>query len=145
MARSDLVLDDPASAGIDPAVLELLYETVEGIVGSREGCAAQVAVARDGRVAGFRAFGSARFGGELRTADRNSLFALFSVTKAFTSSAAWILLSEGKLALGDRVVDYIPEFGRNGREAVTIEHLLTHTLCMRQDAFDYIRQRARIR
>ncbi|MEE8507782.1 MAG: serine hydrolase domain-containing protein, partial [Myxococcota bacterium] len=113
--------------GIDPAALDSLYRRVEKAVGRHEGCGAQVAVARGGRVAGFRAFGSARFAGETRPVDRDSLFAVFSVTKAFVSSAAWMLLSDGVLALGDRVVDTIPEFGRNGKQAVTVEHLLTHT------------------
>ncbi len=127
MARSDLILEDPSVAGIDSAALDALYRQVEITLRRHEGCAAQVAVARGGRVAGFRAFGSARFGGESRPADRDSLFVVFSVTKAFVSSAAWMLLSDGKLALGDRVVDYVPEFGRNGKEAVKVEHLLTHT------------------
>ena len=127
MARPDLILEDPSIAGIDSAALDSLYEQVEKTVARRDGCAAQVAVARGGRVAGFRAFGSARFAGKIRPADRDSLFAVFSVTKAFVSSAAWMLLSGGKLALGDRVVDHIPEFGRNGKDAVTVEHLLTHT------------------
>jgi CubicO group peptidase (beta-lactamase class C family) len=78
-------------------------------------------------VAGFAAFGSARFAGEPRPADCDSLFAVFSVTKAFVSSAAWMLLEDGRLSLGDRVVEHIPEFGRNGKEAVTVEQLLTHT------------------
>jgi CubicO group peptidase (beta-lactamase class C family) len=127
MARSDLILDDPSEAGIDAAALDSLYALVEKGVERHEGCAAQVAVARGGRVAAFRTFGSACFSGETRTADRRSLFAVFSVTKAFVSSACWMLLREGVLSLGDRVVDHVPEFGRHGKEAVTVEHLLTHT------------------
>lgn len=127
MARSELILEDPRTAGVDPATLDSLYQEVEKVVGHREGCAAQVAVARGGWVAGFGTFGSARFSGESRRAERDSLFALFSITKAFVSSAAWMLLSDERLALGDRVSDYVPQFGRNGKEAVTVEHLLTHT------------------
>ena len=97
MPRSDLILEDPGAAGIDSAALDSLYEQVEEAVGRHPGCAAQVAVARGGRVAGFRAFGSARFAGETRPAERDSLFTVFSVTKAFVSSAAWMLLSQGKL------------------------------------------------
>jgi len=127
MARSDLIVDDPRELGVDAAALDSLYARVEKGVGRHKGCAAQVAVARGGRVAGFRAFGSARFSGEIKAADRESLFSVFSVTKAFVSSACWMLLHEGALSLGDRVVDYVPEFGRHGKEAVTVEHLLTHT------------------
>jgi CubicO group peptidase (beta-lactamase class C family) len=38
-----------------------------------------------------------------------------------------MLLEEEKLSLSERVVDIIPAFGSNGKEAVTVEHLLTHT------------------
>jgi CubicO group peptidase (beta-lactamase class C family) len=127
MARPGLILQDPSSVGIDPAALDALYARVEKAVGRHEGCAAQVAVARGGRVAGFRAFGSARFADAHKSADREALFAVFSVTKAFVSSATWMLLRDGTLTLGDRIVDHIPEFGRNGKQAVTVEHLLTHT------------------
>jgi CubicO group peptidase (beta-lactamase class C family) len=127
MARPGLIFEDPSRVGIDPAALDALYARVEKAVGRQEDCAAQVAVARGGRVAGFRAFGSARFAGARKCADRETLFAVFSVTKAFVSSAVWLLLGDGRLALGDRVVDHIPEFGRNGKQAVTVEHLLTHT------------------
>jgi CubicO group peptidase (beta-lactamase class C family) len=127
MARSGLILDDPRDAGIDPTALDSLVEEVGKMVSRHADCAAQLAVARGGRVAGFEVLGSAPFAGEVRPADRSSLFAVFSVTKAFVSSAVWILLHEGKLALGDRVVDHVPGFGLNGKRAVTVEQLLTHT------------------
>jgi CubicO group peptidase (beta-lactamase class C family) len=80
--------------------------------------AAQVAVARNGQLALFETFGAA---------NDNSLFCIFSATKAITSSAIWMLLEEEKLSLSERVADIIPAFGSNGKEAVTVEHLLTHT------------------
>jgi CubicO group peptidase (beta-lactamase class C family) len=90
-----------------------------------------VALARDGELLAFEAFGSAPFGGsggEIRAADRNTLFAVYSVTKAITSSASWIVLQEeGGFSLEDRVADHIPEFGDHGKDIVTVEQLLTHT------------------
>ena len=80
--------------------------------------AAQVAVAKDGQLAFYESFGAA---------SDDSLFCIFSATKAITSSAIWMLLEEQKLSLSERVVDIIPAFGSNGKEAVTVEHLLTHT------------------
>lgn len=130
------LLEDPREAGIDPAVLEALYAQAEKTVARRPGCAAQLAVARGGRLAGFRAFGSARQAGELRRADRDTLFCVFSVTKAFVASACWLLLAEGRLSLRDRVVDHLPAFGRHGKEAVRVEHLLTHTAGFPRAALD---------
>lgn len=78
----------------------------------------QVAVAVDGELAAFEAFGDA-------TGDNR--YVIFSVTKAVTAAAAWMLMGEGVIAPGARVADLVPEFGTNGKQAVTVEHLLTHT------------------
>lgn len=80
--------------------------------------AAQIAIAREGRLALLETFGEA---------DDESLFCIFSATKAITSSAIWILLQEDRLSLDERVADIIPAFASNGKETVTVEHLLTHT------------------
>lgn len=80
--------------------------------------AVQVAVARHGRLALSASFGDA---------GDHSLFCLFSATKAITSAAAWLLFQEGTLKEGARVADIVPEFASNGKEAVRVAHLFTHT------------------
>ncbi|HTU93828.1 MAG TPA: exo-beta-N-acetylmuramidase NamZ domain-containing protein, partial [Gemmataceae bacterium] len=63
---------------------------------------------------------------ERMTAD--TLFDMASLTKPIaTATSVMILLEQGKLQLSDRVSRYFPEFGQNGKEAITIEHLLLHT------------------
>jgi CubicO group peptidase (beta-lactamase class C family) len=94
------------------------------------GTATQVAVARYGELLAFEAFGRARIVGQEgdgHPADRDTLFAIYSVTKALTSAASWILLQEGKLGLEERVAERIPEFASHGKHVVSVEHLLTHT------------------
>src|SRR5690242_6379403 len=49
-----------------------------------------------------------------------------SITKQITSVAALLLLEQGKLALGDPVARFLPDYPAHA-QAVTIEHLLTHT------------------
>ena len=78
----------------------------------------QVALARNGRLALFAAFGDA---------GDDSLICVFSATKALTSAAAWILLQEGKLDENEPVADIIPEFATHGKDAVRVQHLFTHT------------------
>ncbi len=78
----------------------------------------QLALARNGEIEVFEA------GGAATTASR---FVLFSLTKAVTAGAIWALLGDGRLKPSTRVVDLIPAFGANGKDAVTVEHLLTHT------------------
>lgn len=68
-----------------------------------------------------------------RKAKKDTLYDLASVTKVVaTTQAIMKLYYEGKLDVNDKVVKYIPEFGKNGKEDVTIEQLLTHTSGMPQ-------------
>ena len=117
----------PEGLDIDPNALEALFAKTQKVVSRYPLCAAQVAVARHGRLAAFRAFGSARCGGVEREVSEDTLFAIYSCTKAVVSAASWILIQRGKLALEDPVARHIPEFARHGKQGVTIEHLLTHT------------------
>ena len=52
---------------------------------------------------------------------------MFSSTKALTSAAAWLLIESGDLRVDERVVDIVPEFGTNGKDAVTVEQLFLHS------------------
>lgn len=80
----------------------------------------QIALGLHGEVVEHRTLGDAPRGDESR-------YVLFSASKAIVSAAVWQLLGEGKIRLSDRVSDHIPEFGTNGKDAVTIEQLLSHT------------------
>jgi CubicO group peptidase (beta-lactamase class C family) len=117
MPRPD-AFASPESLGIDPAKLEKLFERAQREL--REGVLpnCQLAVARHGKLAALRSFG---------TATDESMFVIFSCSKAITSAAAWLLLEEGKLGLGERVAEVLPEFATNGKDAVTVEQLFTHT------------------
>ena len=56
-----------------------------------------------------------------------SIYDLASLTKVVaTTTAAMILYDEGKLDLNAPVQQYLPEFIGEGKDKVTIEHLLTH-------------------
>jgi beta-lactamase class C len=54
-------------------------------------------------------------------------FLLGSPTKPMTVSAVLLLRDRGQLQLSDPVCNFLPQFKGDGREAVTIKHLLTHT------------------
>ncbi len=57
-----------------------------------------------------------------------TVFDLASLTKGIaTATSVMILVEEGKLRLSDKVSQYIPEFARNGKDQITLRHLLTHT------------------
>lgn len=117
----------PESVGIDPEKLEAVFERAAREVNQGLLPSAQVAVARHGRLAGMRTFGSVTRGGRAAPATNETLYVIFSCTKAITSAAAWLLLQEGKLGLHERVADVVPGFDANGKQAVRVEHLFTHT------------------
>ncbi|MFJ4553605.1 serine hydrolase [Streptomyces sp. NPDC088817] len=58
---------------------------------------------------------------------RDTVFDLASVSKLFTSLLAVQQLERGTLELEGRVASYLPDFGRAGKQEVTIRQLLTHT------------------
>lgn len=78
----------------------------------------QLALAREGELVAFETLGAAR------SDDR---FTIWSVTKAVVASAIWRLVGDGKLRYEDRVADLIPEFGSNGKDGVTLDHVMLHT------------------
>lgn len=121
------VAASPESVGVDAAKLAVLLDRAEREV--RDGIlpSAQVALAREGKLVALRTFGSATFEGHAAPADDETLYVIFSCTKAITSAAAWLLIEEGKLRLDARVADLLPEFGAHGKQAVTVEQLFTHT------------------
>ena len=55
------------------------------------------------------------------------LMSWLSSGKPVAAVALAQLWERGKLDLDDRVVSYIPEFGQQGKEEVTLRHVLTHT------------------
>lgn len=57
----------------------------------------------------------------------DSLFSLFSASKIVTATLVMALVEDGVISLNDRVVDYLPEFGRHGKDGIRIRHLLQHT------------------
>ncbi|MCG8328990.1 MAG: serine hydrolase [Chitinophagales bacterium] len=57
--------------------------------------------------------------------DRESQFAIASVSKIFTATAILKLLEQGKLALNHKINVFFPDYPKG--ENITIYHLLTHT------------------
>lgn len=106
------------SAGIHPERLAQLMARVRREVDEGLLPAVQIAIAREGAVIFARSLGAA---------GPESLFSVFSATKALTASAGWLLLQDGVLDESERVADIVPEFGTHGKDAVTVEQLFAHT------------------
>lgn len=72
-----------------------------------------------------KAYGLARVGDNVAL-DPAMTLRVGSITKQFTAAAIMLLAEQGKLALSDKVGQYLPAFA-GANSPVTIEHLLTHT------------------
>jgi uncharacterized protein YbbC (DUF1343 family)/CubicO group peptidase (beta-lactamase class C family) len=88
-------------------------------------------VERNG-VAYHRAYGQRAVVPETEAMTEDTIFDLASLTKVVATAPSIMLLVErGEVKIEARVQEYIPEFGRNGKDVITIRHLLTHTSGLR--------------
>jgi CubicO group peptidase (beta-lactamase class C family) len=100
-------------AKVDALIARARREVDEGLLPS-----AQVALAKDGELVACETFGAA-------TPDTR--YAVFSCTKAFVAGAMWGLIGDGLVDVAKRVVEYVPEFGTNGKDVITVEQVMLHT------------------
>ena len=118
MPDASFFAPSPEAVGIDAERLAEALQRVRREVDDGLLPSAQIAVAREGRLALFETIGAAT---------NENLYCVFSSTKALTSAAAWLLIESGDLRVDERVVDIVPEFGTNGKDAVTVEQLFLHS------------------
>jgi CubicO group peptidase (beta-lactamase class C family) len=83
-------------------------------------------VARGGEVAFQEAIGS-HDQAQTRALAMDSVFSIFSVTKAITNVLVFRAIELGQFALTSKICDIIPEFATPARAPITIFDLLTHS------------------
>lgn len=87
-----------------------------------------VAVVKDDKIVHLKGYGVTSIN-STEQVNENTLFAIASNSKAFTTAALAILVDEGKINWSDKVVDHIPEFKMYDpyvTENFNIQDLLTH-------------------
>jgi uncharacterized protein YbbC (DUF1343 family)/CubicO group peptidase (beta-lactamase class C family) len=121
------VAASPESVGISSARLARIDEAIRDSIDRKETPGAVVVVGRKGRVVYRKAFGDRAIVPKREPMTADTIFDLASLTKVVaTATSIMILVERGKLSLTDPVALHIAEFGRAGKERVTIEQLLTH-------------------
>ncbi|MBK7724896.1 MAG: beta-lactamase family protein [Dehalococcoidia bacterium] len=128
MAAADFLATCPEDLGIDSEKLEAVFARAKRDVDDGTLKSAQVAVARRGKLAGLRTYGTVQHGGverEVPATDR-TLYTIFSCTKAIVGAATWTVCEDGLLRIEEKVSDIIPEFGTNGKENITVEQVMLH-------------------
>ena len=112
--------------------LQELFDYVGDVVEAEKVPAAQIAIGYQGELAGSRTFGIAHQGDSVAAANDDTLFCMFSSTKAIVGIGVWKLLDDGLLDLDERVVDIVPGWcAEGGGEAsfadVTVRNVMLHT------------------
>ena len=105
----------PCDVGVDSDRLQMFLSRARMDVDRGLLPSVQVAVARHGRLVAFETYGEAT---------NESRYILQSVGRTVVAAVAWKLLGEKVFRLDERVSDVIPEFGTNGKDAITVEHML---------------------
>jgi CubicO group peptidase (beta-lactamase class C family) len=111
---------------LDAARLAVLRTAIQDDIDGGRYYGGVIAVARHGEPSFFEALGHAD-AEKNKPVRKDSVFSLFSVTKAFTNVLVFQAIEQGWLALTTRVSEIIAEFAGGLRERVTIFDLLTHT------------------
>jgi CubicO group peptidase (beta-lactamase class C family) len=111
---------DPAWAPLDRAAQEAVAAgKLPGVV---------FLVSQRGKTVYRKAFGSRAVRPETVPMTVDTLFDLASLTKVIaTTSSIMALVEDGAVELDAPAARYWPEFGRNGKQRVTIRQLLTHS------------------
>lgn len=121
-----------SSAPIQADAMARLGELINTHIQDKRYPGAQIALAHNGNLLWEQSFGQARVGQgheadtKAVTADNQSLWLLYSNTKIIMATLLWKLHEQGILRFTDRVVDYLPEFAKNGKDAITLFQVITH-------------------
>ncbi len=126
-AKMALPVVDPQELSMDARALDqidsLIQENIED--GNFPGCV--VCIGRGNKIAFLRCYGDRQVEPTVEPVTTDTLYDLASVSKVTsTAIAIAILVEQGKVEYDDRVTRFIPEFGQNGKENVTVRDCLTH-------------------
>ncbi len=103
-----------------------LNSAVEGDIAAGLYFGGNIAVSRAGELIYSQTFGHSAED-KKRAVAKDSVFSLFSVTKALTNMLVFRAIENGQLTLTTPIHRIIPEFSGGLRNRVTIFHLLTHS------------------
>ncbi|MBT5240429.1 MAG: beta-lactamase family protein [Rhodospirillaceae bacterium] len=127
--------------GFDPDRLERIAPVMQAHVDEGRLSGAAMVIIRDGKIVYRDTVGYADIENETPLTE-DSVFRIYSMTKAITTTAAMSLIEEGRLRLTDPVSKFIPSFAdmkvyvsgegddmvvEGQKSPMTIHHLLTHT------------------
>jgi len=126
-AQAQLPSAVPSTQGISAERLARMDAVINASIEKKELPGAVVLVARHGKIVWRKAYGARAVEPQREAMTQDTIFDLASLTKVVaTTTSIMMLVENGKIRLGDSVTQFIPEMKGEGRDAITIEELLTH-------------------
>ena len=117
----------PASQGFSSERLSRMDAVIAESITKKELPGAVVLVGRHGKLVWRKTYGERAVEPQREAMTADTIFDLASLTKVVaTTTSIMMLIEQGKVRLSDPIVQFIPEMKGEGREAITIEQLLTH-------------------
>lgn len=136
VAGSELSVTDPGVVGMSREKLQMVGNAVQGFIRDKRIAGASVMISRKGKVVYAGNFGL-RDIEKKKPMTEDTIFRVYSMTKAVTSVAAMILVESGQLRLEDKVSKHLPAFTKAQvwkdaqlvapRKPATVKDLLCHT------------------
>ncbi|MHB8972190.1 MAG: serine hydrolase domain-containing protein [Pirellulaceae bacterium] len=128
LGLSQLQSDEPADAGIDDTKLQEVIGFLERErkAGSFPGAA--IVASRHGQIFLEHYTGTYHnMLGEDKPYQRNVRSVFYSYTKGISATVVMMAHQEGLIDIDATVASYIPDFAANGKDKITIRHVLTHS------------------
>ena len=135
-AAAELPTVKPAEVGLSAKVLAQVDAKMEELVKDQRLAGGIVVIARKGKIAHFKPYGLRDREAKLPM-EKDTIFRIYSMTKAVTSVAALMLHEEGKLGLDDPLSKFFPSlknlkvYTKNGLVGLkgepTVSDLMRHT------------------
>jgi uncharacterized protein YbbC (DUF1343 family)/CubicO group peptidase (beta-lactamase class C family) len=124
----------PAAAAKETANFSAVDLLVQEQINDRAITGAVLVVGHGGKIVHQKAFGLRATSPRAETMTLDTIFDLASLTKVVaTTPSVMRLIQYGQVRLDEPVAHYIPDFGMNGKDAVTVRQLLTHYSGLRPD------------
>jgi len=122
-----LLTADTAAVGLHPERWRNVLELVDSWCQKDAIPGAGLVVVRGGKSTGTHLFGRQSAETTANPIRSDAIFLIASITKPIVGAAVLRLMEQGRLNLDERVEEFLPQFGKHSKHAITIRNLLTHT------------------
>lgn len=138
---------EPRFADVEREGRDAIWEATRALYRTGIHPAVQICVRRHGQVILDRSLGHVSGNGPADppdakrvTANHETLFNIFSASKAITATVVHLFIDRGLIKLDEPACTYIPEFAAHGKGGITIRHLLSHRAGIPQLSAEQMRQ-----